>query len=80
MLKELIGKDVVMEVGFARWSGQGGNCPAHLTGKILEVSDDFIKMDVVDSDLPKTVHVLSTTYRTGLCFISIKYIIDVFEQ
>ena len=79
MLKELVGKEVVMYVSFMNGSVHGGSTPAQLKGSIIDVSDTFVKMDVSDSTVDGDFKVFSNSYRTGKCIINIQYIISVFE-
>lgn len=80
MLKELIGKDVIMIVGFANGELSGGACPSRFEGKVLDVTDEFVKIDVTDSSVIEKQTMLGFSYRKGACYINVQYIISVFEK
>lgn len=80
MLKDLMGKNVVMYVGFANPTYQGGASPAQLMGRILDVNEHFVRMEVVESTILSETKAFSTNYRTGVCVINAQYIIAVFEK
>ena len=77
MLKEFIGKDVIMIVSFST----SDSSPARLEGKVLDVEESLIKMNVTNYDY--LVNPLSVSFLrnlTGTCIVNKNYIISIFEK
>ena len=79
MLRNLIGKNVAVVINLY------DNSPLKYEGRVMDVSDDIIKINVIDSNTPlyKKVHkgftVKNIEYEMGICYINFKYVVSIFE-
>ena len=81
MLKDFIGQEVTAVVGFSSYTLDGGANPAYYTGKVLDVNEEFIKMEVVTSNVVLGREgIVKTISGSGQCIINKKYIISVFAK
>lgn len=77
MLKDLIGKEVIMIVSFSTTDSS----PAKLEGRVIDATDDLVKVNVTNYDY--LVNPLSVSFLrnlTGNCIVNKNYIISIFEK
>lgn len=76
MYKDFVGKKVELILGFASYTLDGGSRPEFLYGEVLSVTDNSIKMSLVQRDKGKFCAV---SYDGDIIEVNIKYVLAVKE-
>ena len=73
MIKNYLNKEAKINVAFSSW-GSGGSCPVTITGKVINVNDEYVEIEFNPSNKENLIPLRKTS---GKMIVRKEYIISI---